>query len=82
MTATLKIRTDRPGATIDPNIYGHFAEHLGRCIYGGFWVGPDSDIPNVRGIRTDIVEALRAIRIPVLRWPGGWTTPRRCPRAT
>ncbi|MBN1402643.1 MAG: alpha-N-arabinofuranosidase [Anaerolineae bacterium] len=71
MTATLKIRTDRPGATIDPNIYGHFAEHLGRCIYGGFWVGPESDIPNVRGIRTDIVEALRAIRIPVLRWPGG-----------
>jgi alpha-N-arabinofuranosidase len=71
MTATLKIRTDQPGATISPNIYGHFSEHLGRCIYDGFWVGPDSAIPNVRGIRTDIVEALRACKIPVLRWPGG-----------
>jgi alpha-N-arabinofuranosidase len=71
MTATLLVRTDRPGATISPNIYGHFAEHLGRCIYDGIWVGPDSPIPNVRGIRTDIVEALRAIKIPVLRWPGG-----------
>lgn len=69
--ATVKILADQPGAEISPMIYGHFAEHLGRCIYDGFWVGPDSDIPNVRGIRTDIVEALRAIRIPVLRWPGG-----------
>jgi len=56
---------------INRHIYGHFAEHLGRCIYGGFWVGEDSAIPNVRGIRTDIVEALRRIRIPNLRWPGG-----------
>ncbi|NLX43064.1 MAG: alpha-N-arabinofuranosidase [Chloroflexi bacterium] len=71
MPASLAIRTDQPGARIEPTIYGHFAEHLGRCIYGGIWVGPDSDIPNVRGIRTDIVEALRAIQIPVLRWPGG-----------
>ncbi len=69
--ATIKILADQPGAEISPHIYGHFAEHLGRCIYGGFWVGPDSAIPNVRGIRSDIVEALRAIRIPVLRWPGG-----------
>jgi len=71
MTATLTVRTDQPGAVISPTLYGHFAEHLGRCIYGGFWVGPESPIPNVRGIRSDIVEALRAIRIPVLRWPGG-----------
>ena len=56
---------------IAPEIYGHFAEHLGRCIYEGFWVGEDSDIPNVRGIRTDVVEALKKIKIPVLRGPGG-----------
>lgn len=56
---------------INKNIYGHFAEHLGRCIYGGIFAGEDSDIPNVNGIRTDIVDALRRIRIPVLRWPGG-----------
>ena len=52
-------------------IYGHFAEHLGRCIYDGFYVGEDSDIPNVRGMRTDIIEALKRIKIPCLRWPGG-----------
>ena len=56
---------------ISPEIYGHFSEHLGRCIYGGIYVGEDSEIPNVRGIRTDIVEAFKAIRVPVLRWPGG-----------
>lgn len=56
---------------INRNIYGHFAEHLGRCIYEGIWVGEDSPIPNVRGIRTDVVEALRKIKAPVLRWPGG-----------
>ena len=53
------------------HIYGHFAEHLGRCIYGSIWVGEDSSIPHVRGIRSDIVAALRDIRVPVLRWPGG-----------
>lgn len=57
--------------TIDRNIYGHFAEHLGHCIYEGFWVGEDSSIPNTRGIRRDIVEALKQLNIPVLRWPGG-----------
>ncbi len=57
--------------TIRPEIYGHFAEHLGRCIYGGFWVGEDSNIPNIRGIRTDVVEALKKIDVPVIRWPGG-----------
>lgn len=56
---------------IDRNIYGHFAEHLGRCIYEGIWVGEDSAIPNVRGIRKDVVAALRKIKVPVLRWPGG-----------
>ena len=56
---------------ISPEIYGHFSEHLGRCIYNGIYVGEDSSIPNVRGIRTDIVEAFRKIKMPVLRWPGG-----------
>jgi alpha-N-arabinofuranosidase len=57
--------------TISRHLYGHFAEHLGRCIYGGIWVGEDSPIPNTRGIRNDVVEALRALEIPNLRWPGG-----------
>ncbi|GAB4311465.1 MAG: alpha-L-arabinofuranosidase AbfB [Promethearchaeota archaeon] len=57
--------------TISPNLYGHFAEHLGRCIYDGIWVGEDSPIPNEGGIRLDVVEALRQMRVPVLRWPGG-----------
>jgi alpha-N-arabinofuranosidase len=58
-------------ATINPNIYGHFAEHLGRCIYDGIWVGEDSPISNVDGFRTDIIEALRRLKPPVIRWPGG-----------
>jgi alpha-N-arabinofuranosidase len=57
--------------TINPNIYGHFAEHLGRCIYDGIWVGEKSAIPNIGGFRTDIVEALRRMKPPVIRWPGG-----------
>ena len=57
--------------TIDRHIYGHFAEHLGRCIYEGLWVGEDSAIPNTRGVRDDVAEALRQIAIPNLRWPGG-----------
>lgn len=65
------VTTDADAGHISPHIYGHFAEHLGRCIYEGLWVGEDSPIPNVRGIRTDVVDALKAIRIPNLRWPGG-----------
>jgi alpha-N-arabinofuranosidase len=65
------IYTDRGTERISRNIYGHFSEHLGSCIYGGFWVGEDSTIPNTRGIRNDVVEALKRIKIPVLRWPGG-----------
>ncbi len=56
---------------ISRNIYGHFSEHLGRCIYQGIFVGDDPEIPNVNGMRTDVVEALKRIRVPVLRWPGG-----------
>ena len=62
---------DKPGARINRNIYGHFSEHLGRCIYNGIYVGQDSPIPNCRGMRKDVVDALRRIHIPVLRWPGG-----------
>lgn len=58
--------------TINKDIYGHFAEHLGRCIYGGFYVGEgNTKIPNKNGIRIDVVEALKKLKIPVLRWPGG-----------
>ena len=56
---------------INKNIYGHFSEHLGRCIYEGIYVGEDSSIPNVKGMRTDVVDALKHIKVPVLRWPGG-----------
>jgi alpha-N-arabinofuranosidase len=56
---------------INPELQGHFSEHLGRCIYEGIYVGEDSDIPNVNGMRTDVVEALKEIQVPVLRWPGG-----------
>ncbi|MFC7374963.1 alpha-N-arabinofuranosidase [Brachybacterium sp. GCM10030268] len=69
--ARVVVDLDLPGATISRHLYGHFAEHLGRCIYGGFFVGEDSEIPNTRGIRHDVVDALRALRIPNLRWPGG-----------
>jgi len=69
--ATVTILGNEPVATIRPEIYSHFAEHLGRCIYDGMWVGPESPIPNIDGWRTDIVEALRKIKPAVLRWPGG-----------
>ena len=65
------INGNRSKGTINRNIYGHFAEHLGRCIYGGLYVGEDSAIPNVNGMRADVVDALKALDIPVLRWPGG-----------
>ena len=69
--ATIHIDETRPLGRIAPEIYGHFSEHLGRCIYEGIFVKPDSGIPNVNGVRTDVVEALKEIRVPVLRWPGG-----------
>jgi len=65
------IDAERGAARINKNIYGHFAEHLGRCIYEGVWVGEDALIPHTRGIRDDVVEALRRVKVPVLRWPGG-----------
>ncbi|OKP98051.1 alpha-N-arabinofuranosidase [Paenibacillus sp. P46E] len=71
MTVKMRILSDLPKSTINKNIYGHFAEHLGRCIYEGIWVGEDSPIPNTDGIRNDVIAALRKLDIPVLRWPGG-----------
>ena len=61
----------RPGAVIDRHIFGQFAEHLGSGIYGGIWVGKDSPIPNTRGIRNDVVAALKPLKVPNVRWPGG-----------
>ncbi|MBR2527810.1 MAG: alpha-N-arabinofuranosidase [Blautia sp.] len=65
------INADRRLSKINKEIYGQFSEHLGRCIYEGIYVGEDSEIPNVNGMRKDVVEALKEIHVPVLRWPGG-----------
>jgi alpha-L-arabinofuranosidase len=71
--ARMKITVDpsQPGPEINRHIFGHFAEHLGFGIYGGIWVGPNSEIPNTRGIRNDVVGALRELKVPNVRWPGG-----------
>jgi len=65
------VHADQAGAKINREIYGQFSEHLGTCIYGGLWVGEDSKIPNIKGYRKDVFEALKALKVPVLRWPGG-----------
>ena len=67
----LSVDVSKPGAKINRNIFGQFAEHLGHGIYDGIWVGSDSRIPNTRGIRNDVVAALKAIKVPNVRWPGG-----------
>lgn len=71
MSNRITINADVTRGTINRNIYSHFAEHLGRCIYEGIWVGEDSPIPNTNGIRNDVMAALKQLNIPVLRWPGG-----------
>lgn len=71
MTNRLIVNAHQGKTLINKNIYGHFIEHLGRCVYDGIWVGEDSPIPNTRGIRKDMIKALKQINIPVLRWPGG-----------
>ena len=71
MKDSVVVDVKNEGSKINRDIYGHFSEHLGRCIYGGFWVGKDSDIPNINGYRKDVVEAFKEIDIPNLRWPGG-----------
>ena len=68
---SMVINADDRLGHISPEIYGHFSEHLGRCIYNGIYVGENSPIPNTDGIRNDIIEALRNIKAPVFRWPGG-----------
>jgi len=68
---TIRLATGHASNRIHPNIYGHFAEHLGRGIYEGLWVGDNSRIPNTRGLRNDVVAALKRLQVPVLRWPGG-----------
>lgn len=70
-TVTLHLDEINPKNIIQPEIYGQFAEHLGACIYGGLWVGPDSPIPNTQGYRNDVLQALKDLKIPVMRWPGG-----------
>ena len=67
----LSIDASKAGAKIDRNLFGQFAENLGHGLYEGIWVGPDSPIPNTRGIRNDVVTALRALKVPNVRWPGG-----------
>lgn len=69
--AEVIVNTNQGKDKISKHIYGHFSEHLGRCIYDGLWVGEDSNIPNVNGVRKDIIDALKQIHIPNLRWPGG-----------
>ena len=69
--AVLTIHPDKKLSHIAPELYGQFSEHLGRCIYDGVFVGESSDIPNTNGMRNDIVDALRNLNLPVLRWPGG-----------
>lgn len=71
MKETVIVNAGQKKSVIDRNIYGHFSEHLGRCIYGGFWVGKDSPIDNINGYRKDVVEAFKELDIPNLRWPGG-----------
>ena len=69
--ATATLYADQPKSKINREIYGQFAEHLGSCIYGGLWVGENSPIPNIKGYRKDVFDALKALQVPVLRWPGG-----------
>ena len=71
LSASITLLAREPGATISPFLHGHFVEHLGEGVYPGLWVGPDSPIPNERGLRADALEALRELAPPVLRWPGG-----------
>lgn len=69
--STVSLHVGEAQNKVNKEIYGQFAEHLGTCIYGGLWVGPDSKIPNTQGYRNDVLQALRDIKVPVMRWPGG-----------
>lgn len=67
----IEVILDEPGALIAPEIYGHFVEHLGGVVYDGIWVGENSKIPNVGGVRKELIEALRRVKPGMIRWPGG-----------
>lgn len=69
--ASITVSLNAPIATLDPRLHGHFIEHLGQCVNGGIWVGTDSPLPNLGGLRADVVEALAELAPPVVRWPGG-----------
>lgn len=68
---TVVLQPDKAETVINKNIYGHFSEHLGTCIYEGIYVGENSEIPNINGYRIDVIEAFKELKVPVLRWPGG-----------
>jgi alpha-N-arabinofuranosidase len=70
-SATATIQADKPGPRMNRQVFGQFAEHLGHGIYDGIWVGEKSKIPNDHGYRRDVLEALKAIKVPMVRWPGG-----------
>jgi len=69
--ARIQLWPSLPKARIHPNLYGHFAEHVGRCIYEGIWAGRKSRVPHEDGVRLDVQAALKQLHVPVLRWPGG-----------
>jgi len=70
-TASITVHIQQPIATIQPHLHGQFIEHVGTCIYNGIWVGERSSIPNIKGLRRAVVEALQQVHPPVVRWPGG-----------
>src|SRR5262245_17271316 len=68
--ARIDVLLNEPIGTINPNIYGHFVEHLGGVVYDGIWVGEDSKIPNTGGIRNAAIDAMKRLKAPVIRYPG------------
>lgn len=71
-TNLIRVQTENANITINKHIYGHFAEHLGRCIYDGFYVGEkNTTVPHTAGVRNDVLDALKKLKVPNLRWPGG-----------
>ena len=69
--ARIEVLLDEPLGTISPNIYGHFTENLSGVIYDGVWVGEDSKVPNIHGIRKELIDEMRKINPPIVRFPGG-----------
>ena len=71
LSAVISVNADSIIGYINPNVYGQMVENCGNCLYPGLWVGEDSDIPNIRGMRKDVIEKFKAIKTPIVRWPGG-----------